>query len=251
MSVMYANNEIGVIQPVREIGAICREKNVLFHCDAVQAFGKIPVNVDRDHIDLMSVSAHKMYGPKGVGALYVRRQNPRVRLTAQMDGGGHEGGMRSGTLNVPGIVGFGEACALAAARDDGGMRTAAGSARPAEATPGRGAGRPACQRFDGAPVGRQSERELRAGGWRCVVGGAAGPGGVHGQRVQFARRRRKPRAGGDRVACRSLCNRRHASGWGASRRRKKWTTRRDVSWRWCGGCASGFRCERLGYTERE
>jgi cysteine desulfurase len=113
VSVMYGNNEIGVLQPVRQIGAICREKNVLFHCDAVQAFGKLPVNVDADHIDLMSVSAHKMYGPKGVGALYVRRQNPRVRLTAQMDGGGHEGGMRSGTLNVPGIVGFGEACALA------------------------------------------------------------------------------------------------------------------------------------------
>jgi cysteine desulfurase len=113
VSVMYANNEIGVIQPVREIGEICREKSVLFHCDAVQAFGKFPVSVDADHIDLMSVSAHKMYGPKGVGALYVRRQNPRVRLTAQMDGGGHEGGMRSGTLNVPGIVGFGEACALA------------------------------------------------------------------------------------------------------------------------------------------
>jgi cysteine desulfurase len=113
VSVMYANNEIGVVQPIRQIGAICREKNVLFHCDAVQAFGKFPVSVDADHIDLMSVSAHKMYGPKGVGALYVRRQNPRVRLTAQMDGGGHEGGMRSGTLNVPGIVGFGEACALA------------------------------------------------------------------------------------------------------------------------------------------
>ena len=113
VSVMYANNEIGALQPVREIGAICREKNVLFHCDAVQAFGKIPVSVDADHIDLMSVSAHKMYGPKGVGALYVRRQNPRVRLRAQMDGGGHEGGMRSGTLNVPGIVGFGEACAVA------------------------------------------------------------------------------------------------------------------------------------------
>ena len=114
VSVMYANNEIGVLQPVRQIGAICREKNVLFHCDAVQAFGKLAVNVDAEQIDLMSVSAHKMYGPKGVGALYVRRQNPRVRLTAQMDGGGHEGGMRSGTLNVPGIVGFGEACALAA-----------------------------------------------------------------------------------------------------------------------------------------
>ena len=114
VSVMYANNEIGVLQPVRQVGAICREKNVLFHCDAVQAFGKLPVNVDASHIDLMSVSAHKMYGPKGVGALYVRRQNPRVRLRAQMDGGGHEGGMRSGTLNVPGIVGFGEACAVAA-----------------------------------------------------------------------------------------------------------------------------------------
>ena len=113
VSVMYANNEIGAIQPVRAIGAICRERNVLFHCDAVQAFGKIAVDVEADHIDLMSVSAHKMYGPKGVGALYVRRRNPRVALVAQMDGGGHEGGMRSGTLNVPGIVGFGEACVLA------------------------------------------------------------------------------------------------------------------------------------------
>jgi cysteine desulfurase len=111
VSVMYANNEIGVIQPVAEIGAICREKKVLFHCDAVQAFGKIPVDVNAAKIDLMSVSAHKMYGPKGVGALYVRRG---VRVDAQMDGGGHENGMRSGTLNVPGIVGFGEACAIAA-----------------------------------------------------------------------------------------------------------------------------------------
>ena len=114
VSVMYANNEIGVLQPVRQIGAMCRENHVLFHCDAVQAFGKLPVSVDADNIDLMSVSAHKMYGPKGVGALYVRRRNPRVGLKAQMDGGGHEGGMRSGTLNVPGIVGFGEACAVAA-----------------------------------------------------------------------------------------------------------------------------------------
>jgi cysteine desulfurase len=112
VSVMYANNEIGVIQPVSEIGAICREKKVLFHSDAVQAFGKIPVNVDACGIDLMSVSAHKMYGPKGVGALYVRRG---LRLAPQIDGGGHENGMRSGTLNVPGIVGFGEACAIAVA----------------------------------------------------------------------------------------------------------------------------------------
>lgn len=115
VSVMYANNEIGVVQPVREIGAICHERGVLFHCDAAQAFGKIPIHVIEDHIDLMSISAHKVYGPKGVGALYVRRRNPRVRLEPQMDGGGHEFGMRSGTLNVPGIVGFGEACDLCAA----------------------------------------------------------------------------------------------------------------------------------------
>ena len=110
VSVMWANNEIGVIQPVDEIGAICRETGALFHCDAAQAFGKVPVNVG--HVDLMSFSAHKLYGPKGVGALYVRRK--RVRLTPQMDGGGHESGLRSGTLNVPAIVGFGEACALCA-----------------------------------------------------------------------------------------------------------------------------------------
>jgi cysteine desulfurase len=112
VSVMYANNEIGVIQPIAEIGAICRDRGLLFHCDAAQAFGKIPIDVNACGIDLLSVSAHKMYGPKGVGALYVRRR--KVPLAAQMDGGGHEAGMRSGTLNVPGIVGFGEACALCA-----------------------------------------------------------------------------------------------------------------------------------------
>src|ERR1700724_4193270 len=112
ITLMYANNEIGVIQPVTEIGKIAREKGVLFHTDGVQAVGKIPVNVIKDNIDLMSMSAHKIYGPKGVGALYVRRKSPRVQITAQMDGGGHERGMRSGTLNVPGIVGLGEACAL-------------------------------------------------------------------------------------------------------------------------------------------
>ncbi len=112
ITVMQANNEIGVLQPIREIGKIARERGVLFHTDATQSVGKVPVNVNDDNIDLMSISAHKMYGPKGVGALYVRRKNPRVQLTCQMDGGGHERGMRSGTLNVPGIAGLGEACAI-------------------------------------------------------------------------------------------------------------------------------------------
>ncbi len=112
IAIMYANNEIGVIQPVKEIGAIAKKNGVLFFTDAVQAVGKIPVNVIKDGIDLMAFTAHKMYGPKGVGALYVRRKNPRVKVTAQMDGGGHERGMRSGTLNVPGIVGFGKACEI-------------------------------------------------------------------------------------------------------------------------------------------
>ena len=115
VTIMYANNEIGVIQPVAEIGKLCHEKGVIFHSDATQAVGKVPVNVIKDNIDVMSISAHKMYGPKGVGALYVRRKNPRVQLVAQMDGGGHERGMRSGTLNVPGIVGLGKCCDIASA----------------------------------------------------------------------------------------------------------------------------------------
>ena len=110
IAIMYANNEIGTIQPVKEISAIAKKNGVLFFTDGTQAVGKIPVDVIKDGIDLMAFSAHKMYGPKGVGALYVRRKNPRVKVTAQMDGGGHERGMRSGTLNVPGIVGFGKAC---------------------------------------------------------------------------------------------------------------------------------------------
>jgi cysteine desulfurase len=112
ITIMYANNEIAVVQPINEIGKIAKEKGIFFHTDAVQAVGKIPVDVQKDGIDLLSISAHKIYGPKGVGALYVRRRNPRVQLVAQIDGGGHERGMRSGTLNVPGIVGLGKACEL-------------------------------------------------------------------------------------------------------------------------------------------
>jgi len=113
ISIMYANNEVGTIHPIREIGKIAKEKGVIFHCDGVQAAGKIPVDVEKDGIDLLAMSAHKIYGPKGVGALWVRAKGPRVRLTPIIDGGGHERGMRSGTLNVTGIVGFGKACEIA------------------------------------------------------------------------------------------------------------------------------------------
>jgi len=118
VSIMWANNEIGTINEVPEIGKLCREKGVIFHTDATQWVGKMPVDVERDNIDLMTWSSHKIYGPKGVGALYVRRRNPRVRLVAQLEGGGQERGFRSGTLNVSGIVGFGKACEICKAEMD-------------------------------------------------------------------------------------------------------------------------------------
>ena len=114
ISLMHANNEIGTLHPIAAVGRIAKEAGVLFHCDAAQSLGKVPVDVEALGIDLLAATAHKLYGPKGAGALWVRGKNPRVRLTAQMHGGGHERGMRSGTLNVPGIVGFGRACSLAA-----------------------------------------------------------------------------------------------------------------------------------------
>ncbi len=113
ITLMYANNEVGTIHPIAEIGKIAKEKGIVFHSDATQAVGKIPVDVEKDGIDLMSMSGHKIYGPKGIGAIYVRSKGPRVRLTPQMDGGGHERGMRSGTLNVTGIIGLGQACEIA------------------------------------------------------------------------------------------------------------------------------------------
>ncbi|MGB7621965.1 MAG: IscS subfamily cysteine desulfurase [Terriglobia bacterium] len=113
ISIMYANSEIGTIQPISEIGEIAREKGILFHCDAVQAAGKIPIDMQSNNVDLMSISGHKLYGPKGVGALFVRKKKPFIKLTPLIHGGGHEKGKRSGTLNVPGIVGFGEACDIA------------------------------------------------------------------------------------------------------------------------------------------
>ena len=196
MSVMFANNEIGVIQPIREIGELCHQQGVLFHCDAAQAFGKVPIRVLDDQIDLMSLSAHKMYGPKGVGALYVRRRNPRVPLAIQMDGGGHEYGMRSGTLNVPAIVGFGEACAIAGREMEEEGKRLAGIARPTFGASGGGAGPRVRERLAGTSAARQSERELRGGGRRVATDEPAGRGALDRVGVHLGHRRAEPRAEG-------------------------------------------------------
>ena len=243
VSVMYANNEIGVLQPVAEIGAICREKNVLFHCDAVQAFGKFPVHVDACRIDLMSMSAHKMYGPKGVGALYVRRRNPRVRLDRadgwrrprrrdalrHLERARHRRASarhapsprRDMAAEYPRIAPCATACCASCATGS----TAAHS------------------RLHGAPPGRQPEREFRRRRWRRSAGGRARRGRLHGQRLQFPWGRRQPRAARHRRArCDAAIG--HALRTGAVHHAaRKWITRRSASCRWCAGCASKCRHE--------
>ena len=161
VTIMAANNEIGVVQPVAEIGKLCRERGVIiFHTDAVQAIGKVPVDVIKQNIDVMSITGHKIYGPKGVGALYVRRKNPRVQISAIIDGGGHERGMRSGTLNVPGIVGLGKACSLAMEEMPAGILPLGGAAQPFERSHHEPPGRDLHQRLDGASATGQSEHKL-------------------------------------------------------------------------------------------
>ena len=192
VSVMAANNEIGTLQPVREIGAVCREKGVRFHCDAAQAFGKTPIDVEAGGIDLMSISAHKMYGPKGVGALYVRRRGRRVEVVAQMDGGGHEYGLRSGTLNVPGIVGLGEACAICA-------REMAGEAARVAGLRDRLKSRLEAE-LEGIRVNGSMEHRLagnlnlsfRGRGWRSPAHEPSGSGALHRFGVQFGHRGTEP-----------------------------------------------------------
>ena len=157
ISVMLANNEIGTINPVKEIGKIAKEKGILFHCDATQGVGKIPVDVQDMGIDLMSFSAHKIYGPKGVGALYVRKKNPRVRIAAQMDGGGHERGMRSGTLPVPLIVGFGKACELCEQEMADGARALDCDARSVAGQHHEGSRRELSERPSDQPAPRQPQ----------------------------------------------------------------------------------------------
>ncbi len=194
VSIMYANNEIGVVQNIREIGKIAKERGVLVHSDATQAVGKIPVDVIKDNIDLASISAHKMYGPKGVGALYVRRRNPRVQLTAQMDGGGHERGMRSGTLNVPGIVGLGEACALRKAGDGGGIQAHGASSRQAEGSSAGGSGRGVYQWHHGKPAAEQPQHQLRVRRRRIAADGDQRNRGVERIGVHLGNARTQLRA---------------------------------------------------------
>ena len=179
VTIMYGNNETGTINPIREIAKIAHSHGALFMTDGTQAVGKIPVDVIADGIDIMAFTAHKMYGPKGVGALYVRRKNPRVKVTAQMDGGGHERGMRSGTLNVPGIVGLGKACELARLEMDADTARLERDARP----PRKGAdddGRKLRERLGGAPPAARYQHQLQVCGRRRPDDGREGPGRIVG-----------------------------------------------------------------------
>ncbi len=171
ITIMYANNEIGVIQPIQEIGKIAKEKGILFHSDGVQAVGKIPVDVQKDNLDMISLTAHKIYGPKGCGALYVRRRNPRVQLSAQIDGGGHERGMRSGTLNVPGIVGFGKAAELCQNEMADESKRLSGAPRSPEGHGLRQARRGLHQRLDDPSPAAQHQHQLRVRRRRIAADG--------------------------------------------------------------------------------
>ena len=171
VTIMAANNEIGVLQPVAEIGKLCRERGVIFHTDAVQAIGKVPVDVNKMNIDVASITGHKLYGPKGAGAFYVRRKNPRVQLVPLIDGGGHERGMRSGTLNVPGIVGLGKACAIAQEEMPQESCKLAGLRDRLRDSIMSRLRRDLHQRFDGAPSARQPEYQLCLCGRRVAADG--------------------------------------------------------------------------------
>ena len=160
VTIMAANNEIGVVQPIAEIGKLCRERGVIFHTDAIQAVGKVPIDVNKMNIDVMSHLGHKMYGPKGVGALYVRRKNPRVQIAAHIDGGGHERGMRSGHPECSGIVGLGKACEIALEEMAKETLHAGGTAQPAAATASWAGWTRSIQWLDGASSSRQSEYQF-------------------------------------------------------------------------------------------
>ncbi|KXK51557.1 MAG: cysteine desulfurase [Chlorobi bacterium OLB7] len=202
VSIMHGNNETGVIQPIQEIGAACRQRRVLFHTDATQTLGKIPFDVNELNVDLASFSAHKMYGPKGCGALFVRRKGPRVQIAPQLHGGGHEQGSRSGTLNVPGIVGFGEAVRIAAA---GAGNRASRNASPAR--PSAGASLQPNRRASGERSGpahqpraapsREPQSLLPRNRSRCVDWRGAGCGVLHRIGLQFGQSPTKPRPAGN------------------------------------------------------